>query len=90
MTLLVWCVCGGFILHMFESLYLTTLIKPTYEKPVDTAQDILDRGLTVLYPPGTESGVEILKNSPSAVNRALAKMTVVAKVILCYIENFPF
>ena len=66
---------------MFESLYLTILIKPTYEKPVDTAQDILDRGLTVIYTPGSGSAVEIFKNSPSAVTRALAKQTIVPKVI---------
>ena len=40
---------------MFESNYLTMLMKPTYEKPVDTAQDILDRGLTIVWPPGTDS-----------------------------------
>ena len=63
-------------------------MKPTYEKPVDTAQDVQDRGLTVLYPPGLESKIEILKNSPSAVTRALAKMTVVAKVIFVILKTF--
>ena len=73
---------------MFESLYLTILLKPTYEKPVDTPQDILDRGLTVIGTPGRESIVEVQKNSPSAVTRALAKMTVVAKVIFVVLKNF--
>ena len=66
---------------MFESNYLTMLMKPTYEKPVDTAQDVLDRGLKVIYPPGGESMVEKMKNSPSAVYRDLAELTVVPKVI---------
>ena len=66
---------------MFESTYLTMLMKPTYEKPVDTAQDVLDRGLKVIYPPGGESMVEKMKNSPSAVYRDLAELTVVPKVI---------
>ena len=70
---------------MFESNYFTMLMKPTYEKPVDSAQDVVDRGLTVLLSPGSESEVERLKNSPSAVNRALAEQTVVAKVIFCFI-----
>ena len=66
---------------MFESNYFTMLMKPTYEKPVDSAQDIIERGLKVIYDPGSESLVEMMKNSPSAVNRDLAKLTVVPKVI---------
>ena len=69
-------------------IYLTILLKPTYEKPVDTAQDVKDRGLTVLYPTGSESLVEVQKNSPSAVIRALAKMTVVPKVIFVILKTF--
>ena len=88
MTLLLWCICGAFLLHMFESNYLTILMKPTYEKPVDTAQDILDRGLTIIYNPESESTVEVAKNSPSAVIRALAKRTVVPKVIFVIFKNF--
>ena len=82
MVLLLWCVCGGFLLHMFESNYLSMLIKPIYEKPVDTAQDVIDRGLTVIYTPGSESIVENEKNSPSDLTKALAKLTEVANVIL--------
>ena len=63
-------------------------MKPTYEKPVDTAQDVLDRGLTIIYNPGSESNVEVAKNSPSAVIRALAKMTVVPKVIFVILKTF--
>ena len=66
---------------MFESNYFTMLMKPTYEKPVDTPQDVLDRGLKVIYTPASESLVEIMKNSPSAVHRDLAELTVVPKVI---------
>ena len=66
---------------MFESLYLTILLKPTYEKPVDTAQDVLDRGLTIISYPGAESLKEMSKNSASAVTRKLAEVTIVPKVI---------
>ena len=52
MVLLLWCVCGGFLLHMLEANYLTMLVKPYYEKPVDTAQDVIDKGLTVIAYPG--------------------------------------
>ena len=84
MILLLWCVCGGFLQHFYDSSFLDILLKRNYEDPVDTAQDILDRGLTVIFTPGTESIVEILKNSPSEVTRTLAERTIVAKVIILF------
>ena len=81
MVLLLWCVCGGLLAHMLEANYLTMLMKPVYEMPVDTPQDIIDRGLTVLSAPGTESMVENLKNSPSKITRTLAEKTFVTEVI---------
>ena len=81
MTFLLWCVCGGLLLHMFESIFLSMLMKPVYETPIDTAQDVLDRGLPVIYPPGRESLVEIYKNSPSSITSQLAERAIVAKVI---------
>ena len=71
---------------MLEANYLTMLVKPYYEKPVDTAQDVIDKGLTVIAYPGKESIVEILKNSPSNITRTLANRTDVAEVIFCYFE----
>ena len=83
MVLLLWCVFGGFLAHMLEVNYLTILLKPNYEKAIDNAQDILDRGMTVIYPPGSGSLVEILKNSPHKNIRDLAEMIFVPKVIFC-------
>ena len=80
MIFLMWCVCGGFLLHMLESNYLTMLLKTNYEKPVDSAEDVLDRGLKVISGPGVESMVEMLKNSPLPLIRAFAERTVVPKV----------
>ena len=83
MVLLLWCVCGGLLAHMLEANFLTILLKPVYEKPVDTALDILDRGLTVISYPGAEALVERLKNSPFYVTRTLAERTIVPWVIFC-------
>ena len=83
MTFLLWCVCGGLLLHMFESTFFSMLMKPVYETPINTAQDVLDRGLPVIYTPGAESKVEIEKNSPSSITRQLAERTIVPKVIFC-------
>ena len=71
MVLLLWCVCGGFLLHMFGANYLTILLKPVYEKPVDTAEDILDRGLKIIMNPITKAIVEDMKKSPFSMTRAL-------------------
>ena len=81
---------------MLEANYLTILLKPNYEKAIDTAQDVIDRNLSVIYSPTTESALEIFKNSPSNITRTLAERTIVAKVIFIdllkifiLILNFP-
>ena len=81
MALLLWCVCGGFLLHMLECNYLSILLKPSYAKPVDTAEDILNRGITIIFIPGQEGVLSTMKNSPSKVTRELAEKIIVAKVI---------
>ena len=75
-----WCVMGGFLLHILECNILATLLKPVYEKPIDTAEDIIERGITIIDIPGTESMVETLKKSPFPLTRALAENTYVTKV----------
>ena len=80
MLFLIWCVFGGFLLHFFESVFLDTLLIRNYEKPVDTAEDVRERNLTLVSYPGFEANVEMSKNSPSAITRALAERTVVPKV----------
>ena len=66
---------------MFESNYFTMLMKPTYEKPVDSAQDVIDKGLAVIVFPGSESLVKIWMDFPHYITRKLAEMTIIAKVI---------
>ena len=90
MVLLLWCVCGGLLLHMFQANYIPILSKPNYEDPVDTAQDVIDRNLTVIFPPGRESLVENLKNSLSNITRQLAERTEVVKVIFYRIEKIKY
>ena len=81
MVYLLWCVCGGLLLHMLEANYLTILLKPSYEKPVNTAQDVVDRGLTVIWFPGYEYYKEMaIEQNNSVIERVLALKTEVAKV----------
>ena len=80
MIFLMWSVCGGFLLYFLTSNYLSVLIKPSYDKPVETAEDVFARNLTIIGSPGTESLVEADKNSPIPIVRELAERTNVAKV----------
>ena len=74
---------------MFEANYLTILLKPNYEKAIDTAQDVIDRNLSVIFPPGSESVKKTDENSPYYLIRSIAEMAVVPKVIVCYVTKFP-
>ena len=80
MVLLLWCVWGGFLLHILECNYLTVLLKPVYEKPVDTPEDIIDMGLTILYNSGSEGMRNAMLNSDNKLDRDLAARTYVSKV----------
>ena len=50
----IWAVFGGFILHFLLSGYLTVLLRPSYEKPVETAADLIERDITPFYIPKGE------------------------------------
>ena len=82
MILLMWCVMGGFLLHILECNYLTTLLKPVHEKPIDTAEDIIERGINIINIPGYESIVQTLRKSPFPLTRALAENAYVTKVVV--------
>ena len=82
MVLLLWCVWGGFLLHILECNYLTVLLKPVYEKPVDTTEDVIERGLTIIRGPNTGSLVEDEKISPFKSERQLGEQTYVSTVFI--------
>ena len=82
MVLLLWCVWGGFLLHILECNYLTVLLKPTYEKPVDTAEDIIERGLIIITGPNSGSIVEMEKKSEFESVQQMAELTYVATVLI--------
>ena len=77
-----WCLCGGVLLHCFECNFLSTLVKTNYEAPLDTAEDILNRGFSIVTVPAREGIVEGMKNSPAKIIRDLADATIVAKVTI--------
>ena len=70
-----WCVMGGFLLHILECNYLTVLVKPVYEKPLDTIEDIVERGIANIETPGRESIVAELEKSPFLLTGKIAANT---------------
>ena len=75
----IWAVFGGFILHFLLSNYLTVLLRPSFEEPVETAADLLKRDITPFYAPGGEMFKQIFASSPDPVYRELSKKLVIAK-----------
>ena len=64
----IWAVFGGFILHFLLSNYLTVLLRPSFEEPVETAEDLINRNITVftkLDETDTEFWKQFLENSPN-------------------------
>ena len=80
MVFLLWCVCGGLLQHFLECNFLTILLKPNYEKFVDTAEDVLDMGLAIVKIPGGEAILEKTKKSSSSLTRELSAISTVTKV----------
>ena len=74
-----WAVCGGFILHFLLSNYLTVLLRPSYEEPVETAEDLIDRGLIPFYMPGGEYFKQILAASSDLNYQEVSRRLVVPK-----------
>ena len=58
------------------------LLKPVYENPVDTAEDIIERGLTIIRTPNAGSMVEAAKKSPFELTRKTAELSYIATVLL--------
>ena len=49
----IWAVFGGFILHFLLSNYLTVLLRPSFEEPVEGAADLIKRDITPFMIPGS-------------------------------------
>ena len=75
----IWAVFGGFILHFLLSNYLTVLLTPSYEKPVETAEDLVKRNIT-LY--GDESLKQFLAASENENLKQLSRNFLIVKGML--------
>ena len=66
---------------MLESNYLGMLMKPNFEKTMDSAEDVLDRGVSILWFPYYEYYKDLqLEQNYSMILKKLAERVYVAKV----------
>ena len=60
-----WAVCGGFFITNFILCnYLKVLVKPVFEKPVDSSEDVVTRGLIPYMHPGTGVWKKVMAKMP--------------------------
>ena len=75
----IWAVFGGFILHFLLCNYLTVLLRPSYEKPVETAADLINRNIHPFYAPGGEFLRNFFAASPDPNYQEISRRLVIAK-----------
>ena len=75
----IWAVFGGFILHFLLSNYLTVLLRPKYEKPVETAADLIKRDITPIYAPWGQFLKQAFAASSDPNMQELSKRLIVPK-----------
>ena len=72
----IWAVFGGFILHFLLSNYLTVLLRPSFEEPVDTASDLIKRDITPFLWPGADIFKQVFAVSPDPNYQEISLMKV--------------
>ena len=75
----IWAVFGGFIMHFLLCNYLTVLLRPSYEQPVDTLADIIERDITPVLSPGSDIWISFFANSPNPNYQEISRRFVIAK-----------
>ena len=75
----IWAVFGGFILHFLLSNYLTVLLRPSYEEPVETAADLIKRDITPFVWPGGEIYRQLFAASSDPAYQEISWRLVIAK-----------
>ena len=78
-VLLLWYILGGVLLWAFEDNILALMFKQVFEDPVDTAQEVKDRGLIPVVNYGAGLTVDLLARSDDKLYQYLASITVIPK-----------
>ena len=75
----IWAVWGGFILHFLLSNYLSVLLRPSYERPVETAADLIGRDITPFDYPGGGFFIDFFADSPDPNFQEISRRLYIAK-----------
>ena len=78
-VLITWALFGGLFIYAFLANFRTMLLMPQYEKPVNSAQDILDRGMIPFVWYGGKFWKHFLLQSSNPVYQKLGEIVVVPK-----------
>ena len=54
-------------------------MKPSYEEPVETAEDLIKRDIIPFYAPGGELIIQVFAASPNPIYRKISQRLVIAK-----------
>ncbi len=75
----IWAVFGGFILHFLLCNWLTVLLRPRLEEPVNTPKDLIDRDITPFFGPGREIYRQFFENSPDPDIQEISRRLYISK-----------
>ena len=75
----IWAVWGGFILHFLLSNYLSVLLRPSYEEPVENAADLIKRDITPFLSPGSEMFRQVFASSSDPNYQEISQRLIIAK-----------
>ena len=66
-------------MHFVFCNYLTVLLTPSYEEPVETAADLIKRDITPFLGPGNEMYKQFFAASPDPIYQEISRRLVIAK-----------
>ena len=58
---------------------LSTILRPNFEDPLDTAQQLVDNNITIYFPPGFDAWKNFLSQSNISEYNKLAETMIIAK-----------
>ena len=76
----IWFIFGGFLQHIFLCNFLSLLLKPAFDEPIDRVDQILEKGLIPFAPPGKISYRPYFENHPSEDFQMIGQIFTTAKV----------
>ena len=59
-----WSICGGLLLYFLTCNFLTFLVKPSWDEPIRTISDLLERDMGLIMTPWSYYYIKMMKKSP--------------------------